>query len=43
MATWIVEPTHKKSVIELNYWKKDNKTIINEIAWRWGKFTKEIK
>lgn len=43
MATWIVKPTHKKSILELNYWKKDNKTIVNEIGWRWGEFTIETE
>lgn len=43
MTIWIVKPTHKKSIVEYNYWTKDNKTIINEIGWRWGEFTKEIK
>ncbi len=38
MAIWKVEPTNKKSVVERAYWTKDDKTIINEIGWRWGEF-----
>ena len=43
MATWKVEPTFKKSVVERAYWTKDGKTIINEIGWRWGEFTIETE
>ena len=43
MATWKVEPTYKKSVVERAFWVKDGKTIINEIGWRWGEFTIETE
>lgn len=43
MATWKVEPTWKKSVVEKAFWVKDGKTIINEIGWRWGEFTIETE
>ena len=41
MATWKVEPTYKKSIVERAFWVKDGKTIINEIGWRWGSVTIE--
>ena len=43
MATWKVEPTWKKSVVERAFWIKDGKTIINEIGWRWGEITIETE
>jgi len=43
MATWKVEPTWKKSIIERAFWTKDGKTIINEIGWRWGEFYLETE
>lgn len=43
MATWKVEPTWKKSIIERSFWTKDGKTIINEIGWRWGEFYLETE
>ena len=43
MATWKVEPTWKKSIVEKAYWVKDGKTIVNEIGWRWGEFTIETE
>jgi DNA-directed RNA polymerase subunit RPC12/RpoP len=39
MATWKVEPTWKKSVIERNYLTKDGNTVMVETGWRWGEFT----
>lgn len=38
MATWKVEPTWKKSVIERNYIYKDENTLVAETGWRWGEF-----
>jgi len=41
MATWRIEPTWKKSIVERAFWQKDGKTLINEIGWRWGTFEVE--
>lgn len=38
MATWKVEPTWKKSVIERNYYYKDDNMVMHETGWRWGSF-----
>lgn len=38
MATWKVEPTWKKSVIERNYLTKGSNTVMVETGWRWGEF-----
>ena len=38
MATWKIEPTWKKSIVERQYWTKDGNTITHEIGWRWGEF-----
>lgn len=38
MAKWKVAPTFKKSVIERNYFKKDNNVLMVETGWRWGEF-----
>ena len=38
MATWKVEPTWKKSVIERNYYSKGDNVVMHEIGWRWGEF-----
>jgi hypothetical protein len=43
MATWKIEPTWKKSLVEKNYFEKDGKTIIVETGWRWGEFTCETE
>jgi hypothetical protein len=43
MATWKIEPTYKKSVIERTTMYKDGKTITEEIGWRWGEFTCETE
>lgn len=38
MAEWSVKPTWKKSIIERNYYHKDDNTIMIETGWRWGEF-----
>jgi hypothetical protein len=38
MATWKVTPNWKKSVIELQYWRKDDQEFVYETGWRWGEF-----
>ena len=38
MAEWKVEPTYKKSVIERNYLRKGDNSLMVEIGWRWGEF-----
>lgn len=38
MATWKVEPTYKKSIVERNYLTKDGNTVMVETGWRWGEF-----
>lgn len=38
MATWKVTPENKKSVIERNYFTKDDNTVMVETGWRWGEF-----
>lgn len=38
MATWKITPTWKKSVIERQYWDKDDMSLMHEIGWRWGEF-----
>lgn len=38
MATWRVEPTFKKSVIERNYLTKGDNTVMAETGWRSGSF-----
>ena len=38
MATWSVEPTWKKSIIERQEWSKDGQSFIYETGWRWGEF-----
>lgn len=43
MATWKIEPTWKKSVVEKQYWTKGGNTIIQEIGWRWGEFIIETE
>ena len=43
MATWKVEPTFKKSVIERIYMVKDDNRICVETGWRWGEFTCETE
>ena len=41
MATWIVEPYHKKSAEEHERFIKDGKTITRRTGWRWVKFEVE--
>ena len=43
MATWKVEPTWKKSIIERQYMTKDGNTLVVETGWRWGEFTVETE
>ena len=43
MATWKIEPTFKKSVVERQLWTKDGHTITHEIGWRWGEFVIETE
>jgi hypothetical protein len=43
MATWKIEPTWKKSLIERMHYHKDDKTITIETGWRWGEFTCETE
>lgn len=38
MALWKVTPNWKKSCIERQYFTKGDKTIVQEIGWRWGEF-----
>ena len=39
MATWNIQPSYKKSIVERIHYCKDGKTIIEETGWRWGEFT----
>ena len=43
MATWKIEPTWKKSIREVMYFRKDDKEITVETGWRWGEFTCETE
>ena len=36
MATWTISPAWKKSIIERNYYTKDDNTVVIETGWRWG-------
>lgn len=38
MIIWKVSPKFKKSLIERNYWVKDDNTIVHETGWRGGEF-----
>lgn len=38
MATWRVEPTWKKSIIEYGHMIKDGNELVVEIGWRGGSF-----
>lgn len=38
MATWSVKPLWKKSIVERNYFHKDDNTFMYETGWRWGEF-----
>ena len=39
MATWKVTPQWKKSIIERQFWTKDDNTFVFETCWRGGEFT----
>ena len=43
MALWKIEPTWKKSVVEIMSFHKEGKTIIVETGWRWGEFRCETE
>lgn len=45
MATWKIEPTVKKSVVESNIWYNadSSKSITTTTGWRWGEFTVETE
>ena len=43
MAIWKIEPTWKKSLREVMYFRKDDKEITVETGWRWGEFTCETE
>lgn len=45
MATWKIEPTWKKSIIERQTWTKPGLQghISHEIGWRWGEFFVETE
>ena len=43
MATWNIQPSYKKSIVERIHYCKDGKTIIEETGWRWGEFTCETE
>ena len=36
MATWKLSNQHKKSAIERQFWRRDDKVIIREEGFRWG-------
>ena len=41
MATWELTTEWKKSSVERQFWRKDDKTIIREEGFRWATFTVE--
>jgi hypothetical protein len=43
MATWKVTPQWKKSIIERQFWTKDDNTFVFETCWRGGEFTVETE
>lgn len=43
MATWKVEPTWKKSIVERQEMVKDHNILIVETGWRWGEFHVETE
>jgi hypothetical protein len=43
MALWKIEPTWKKSIREVMYFRKEGKQITIETGWRWGEFTCETE
>jgi len=36
MAKYNISTEYKKSIIEVDFWYKDGKTIRRETGWRWG-------
>lgn len=38
MVKWLVKPTMKKSIVEVNYFVKGDETVFVETVWRWGEF-----
>ena len=38
MATWKLSPEWKKSAVERQFWRKDDKVIIREEGYRWATF-----
>ena len=38
MATWKLSTEYKKSSVERQFWRKDDKCIIREEGYRWGTF-----
>ena len=43
MAEWIIHPSWKKSLIERQYYHKDDNTVMSETGWRWGSFRVETE
>jgi hypothetical protein len=43
MATWTVRPSYKKSIIEYNFFIKDNNRFMHETGWRGGEFSVETE
>ena len=41
MAVWKLSNQHKKSAIERQYWRRDDKVIVREECFRWGTWTCE--
>ncbi|UOA08750.1 hypothetical protein [Methylobacter sp. S3L5C] len=41
MATWRLNPKHKKSFIEIESWKKDKLELVHDIVWHSGSLTVE--
>lgn len=43
MAQWIIHPSWKKSLVERQYYHKDDNTFMAETGWRWGSFQVETE
>jgi len=43
MAIWTIKPAWKKSLIERQYFTKDDNTVMIETGWRGGEFTIETE
>ena len=44
MALWKVRPSWKKSLVERQYWtREDGPYIVNEMCWRTGEFIIETE